>query len=303
MASARPTGPASTRRSAATSVPSLTSRPWPVRRESSTAYDALVTRTATRRNRWGPRRPRRRSRSPARCSTPPSPEASRRNPAVRNSPQEAPPGPIFADDGQRSRGCVFAGEARFSAPTHDGGERPNPLLGPPQGVIAGPALRLGRRAKASTTDSRRQGAGLDQMREFGGEALGIDLAVRHHGDVAPRRPRHPHPGENPRTVTDARHLETRYFPLDLGLLERAGHGGEEESGGGHDHDVGEVTRDAGEYQEHFLLRAEETGNIATKSGALEQLVTVEGTCVRSSGTTGGHRPSLSQTSEIGRAHV
>src|SRR5690625_6998701 len=87
------------------------------------------------------------------------------------------------------------------------------------------------------------------MREFGGEALGIDLAVRHHGDVAPRRPRHPHPGENPRTVTDARHLETRYFPLDLGLLERAGHGGEEESGGGHDHDVGEVTRDAGEYQE------------------------------------------------------
>src|SRR5690625_5157519 len=58
--------------------------------------------------RWAPRRPRRPSRSPARCSTPPSPEAFRRNPAVRKRSARSSAGPILADDGQRYRGCVFA---------------------------------------------------------------------------------------------------------------------------------------------------------------------------------------------------
>jgi hypothetical protein len=76
-------GPANTRRSAAICVRSSTSRPRTGRRGSSTACDALATRTATRRSRWVPRRPRSPSRSPGRCSTPPSPEGSRRDPAVR----------------------------------------------------------------------------------------------------------------------------------------------------------------------------------------------------------------------------
>jgi hypothetical protein len=39
-----------------------------------------LNQDATRRSRWVPRRPRRLSRSPGRCSTPPSPEGSRRDP-------------------------------------------------------------------------------------------------------------------------------------------------------------------------------------------------------------------------------
>jgi DNA-binding transcriptional ArsR family regulator len=66
--SGRPTGPASTRRSAAICVPSSTSHPRKGRRESSTSCDALATRTATRRSRWVPRRPRSPSRSPGRST-------------------------------------------------------------------------------------------------------------------------------------------------------------------------------------------------------------------------------------------
>ena len=76
-------GPADTRRSAAIYVRFSTSRPQRGRRESSTACGALATRTATRRSRWVLRRPRRPSRSPGRCSTPPSPEGCRRDQTVR----------------------------------------------------------------------------------------------------------------------------------------------------------------------------------------------------------------------------
>ena len=58
------------------------------RRESSTVCDVLATRAATRRSRWVPRRRRRPSRSPERCSTPSSPEGSRRDPAVRKQSVE-----------------------------------------------------------------------------------------------------------------------------------------------------------------------------------------------------------------------
>ncbi|WP_324650733.1 hypothetical protein [Georgenia sp. H159] len=71
---------ASTRRSAATSARSSTSRPPRGQRESSTAYDALGTRTATRPSRWVPRRPRRLSRSPGRSTKRPS-LGSRREPS------------------------------------------------------------------------------------------------------------------------------------------------------------------------------------------------------------------------------
>jgi hypothetical protein len=72
-ASGRPTGPASTTPSAATSGRSSTSRPRRRRHASVTACDAPATRTATRPSRWVPRRPRRPSRSLGRCSTLPWP--------------------------------------------------------------------------------------------------------------------------------------------------------------------------------------------------------------------------------------
>ena len=96
--SGRPTGPASTRRLAGTCASSSTSRRLRRRRESSTACGAPATRTATRRGRWVPRRPRRPSRSPGRCSPPPSPEGCRGDPAVRKQSVRSP---AETDDGQQ----------------------------------------------------------------------------------------------------------------------------------------------------------------------------------------------------------
>jgi hypothetical protein len=109
-ASGRPTGQASTRRSAATCGLCSTSLRQRRQRESSTACDAPATRTAMRRSRWGRRRPRRPNRSRGRCSTPPSPEASRPDRRSANSPQEVRRRPILTDDDQWPGGHVSAGQ-------------------------------------------------------------------------------------------------------------------------------------------------------------------------------------------------
>ena len=113
-ASGRPTGPASTRPSAATCAPSSTSRPRTGRRESSTVCAALVTRTVTRRSRWVPRRRRRPSRSPGRSSTKHSPEASRPDRRSATSPQGVRSRPMIAIDARRSRDRVSAVQVVFS---------------------------------------------------------------------------------------------------------------------------------------------------------------------------------------------
>jgi hypothetical protein len=120
------------RRSAAICVPSSTSRPRKGRRGSSTACDAHATRTATRRSRWGPRRPRRPSRSPGRCSTPPSPEGSRRDRQSAYGPREVHSRPMVADGVQQSRERVSPGQSVASpwspATTSDDHQQPEPSL-------------------------------------------------------------------------------------------------------------------------------------------------------------------------------
>ena len=118
-ASARPTGPANTKLSAATSAPCSTASSERRRRESSTACAALATRTVTRRSRWVPRRLRRPSKSPACSSTPPSREASRPARRSANSPQEVRRRPILPGDAQRSGERVSARQRMVSAPIGD----------------------------------------------------------------------------------------------------------------------------------------------------------------------------------------
>lgn len=113
-ASVRPTGQASTRRSAATCALCSTSLRQRKQRESSTSCDAPATRTATRRSRWGQRRPRRPNRSPGRSSTPPSPEDSRPDRRSANSPQEVPRRPFAANDARRLDQRITAGQTAFT---------------------------------------------------------------------------------------------------------------------------------------------------------------------------------------------
>ena len=99
--------------SAAICMPSSTSLRRRRQRASSTASGATATRTATRRSRWAPRRPRRPSKSPGRCSTPPSPEGSRCDPAVRRQSARSPAETDVADVAQRSRDHALAGQTLF----------------------------------------------------------------------------------------------------------------------------------------------------------------------------------------------
>jgi hypothetical protein len=139
---------------------------------------------------------------------------------------------------------------------------------------------------------RREPPRARQMVELNGEALGIDFAGGHHPHIPPSCPLHVHSGERTRSIPHADDLSGGDVSLDLRLPDRTGDCGEQEAAHRGNHDIGEITCDAGEYQQDLLVRMQQRRDVAAQPRGREELVAIECGRVARGCAGGAHSLSL-----------